>query len=258
VEEQLSAQIRTFRSQLERLIAHGRTLRSLLSADPSPADLAVARVWQRECGALVNEMSGGSKAHWLARAFGDAFMARDATGAAVEEVTPGEIVGRLLAVMEQASGALAQLDAAPLTSADPPAPRRFDFVHDAVLRPVLEQAYGDGSRALERADYRLALLTYAGILEAIVTDALHCEDEAVAGAGRPPGSIADWSFEVRLEIAEKASLIGSGCARLPEAARKYRDDPTLQAEGDAAISEREARQTAQVLHVVMRDLNPGR
>ena len=40
------------------------------------------------------------------------------------------------------------------------------------LRPVVERAYTDSRRALEQADYSLALLTSCGILEAIVTDAL--------------------------------------------------------------------------------------
>jgi hypothetical protein len=48
----------------------------------------------------------------------------------------------------------------------------------------------------------------------------------------------------------------AGWARLPAAARKYRDhsenDPSM------AISERDARQASQVLHVIMRDLDPGR
>ena len=122
---------------------------------------------------------------------------------------------------------------------------------------MLEQAYNDGRRALDQGDYELALLSYCGVLEAIVTDALEqkriSELAAVNVAG---GKIADWSFDARLNVAEKAGLIGRGCARLPAVARSYRDAGATASK--APISERDARVTGQVLHVVMRDLNPGR
>jgi hypothetical protein len=151
----------------------------------------------------------------------------------------------------------------PAVSASPeaPAPRRFNFVHNPELRPVLEQAYSDGRRALEQGDYELALLTLCGILEAIVTDALeHKGFSALTAMDTPPGKIADWSFETRLSVAEKTGLIRGGCARLPAVARAYRDLTDTNGEGGskAAISERDARLTGQVLHVVMRDLDPGR
>jgi hypothetical protein len=93
-----------------------------------------------------------------------------------------------------------------------------------------------------------------GVLEAIVTDALeHRGLSALIESGAPAEKISDWSFETRLTVAERAGLIRGGCARLPAVARAYRD-------GDAAVavSERDARVTGQVLHVVMRDLDPGR
>ena len=43
------------------------------------------------------------------------------------------------------------------TASEPPPPRRFDFVHDPELRPVLEQAYTDSRRALDQGDYDAAL-----------------------------------------------------------------------------------------------------
>jgi hypothetical protein len=43
---------------------------------------------------------------------------------------------------------------------------------------------------------------------------------------------------------------------LPEIARKYRDD--VGGASGTGVTERDAQRTAQVLNVVMRDLNPGR
>ena len=107
----------------------------------------------------------------------------------------------------------------------------------------------------------MALLTSCGILEAIVTDAL--EHKGLTRwpiPDMPAGKIGDWSFETRLAVAEKAGLIRGGCARLPEIARRYRERFPMATESAARkpVSERDARTTGQVLHVVMRDLDPGR
>ena len=137
-----------------------------------------------------------------------------------------------------------------------PAPHRFDFVHNPELRPILEEAYNDARNALEQGDYSVALLTFAGLLEAIVTDAL--QDRGKSGlqsATMPEGDIAAWPFDTRLNVAEQSGMIGRGCARLPAAARGYRE---LDVATRATITERDARLTGQVLHVIMRDLNPGR
>ena len=68
------------------------------------------------------------------------------------------------------------------------------------------------------------------------------------------------TFPARIAAAERAGLIRGGCARLPPVARAYRDG--ADADGTPApvgsISERDARIARQVLHVVMRDLDPGR
>jgi hypothetical protein len=61
------------------------------------------------------------------------------------------------------------------------------------------------------------------------------------------------SFDDRIAAAEAAGLIRGGCARLPAAARAYRDSRPA-----PAISERDAKVARQVLRVVMRDLDPGR
>lgn len=260
----LRAQIETYLSRLDGLVRRGRELRDALARDPSSSSaIAATRAWQEDCGVTVNQLSGGSKAHWLARSFSEAFLMRSADGTAVEEAPPVAILNRLLGVLEQAAGSLSRMEDGQVASVSPEAPpcRRFDFVHNPDIGPVLEQAYNDARRAFEQGDYQLALFTSCGILEAIVTDALeHKGFRALEAADAPAGRIADWSFETRLVVAEKTRLIRGGCARLPAVARGYRDiaNGNGQNGSKAAISEGEARLTAQVLHVVMRDLNPGR
>jgi len=94
-----------------------------------------------------------------------------------------------------------------------------------------------------------------------VTDALqHQGLDALQIEDVPAGEIHEWSFEGRLVVAERTGLIGRGCARLPAVARSYRDlrDMNREKQAKLSVSERDARQTGQVLHVIMRDLNPGR
>jgi hypothetical protein len=264
MDESLRAQIETYLSHLDGLIRRGRQVRDALAFNPSSKTaIAATRVWQEDCGVTVNQLSGGSKAHWLARSFSEAFLMRSAAGRAVDGAAPDEIVKRLLDVLGQAVASLSRTDdgAVIAASSEAPAPRRFDFVHNIDLRSVVEQAYTDSRRALEQEHYDLALLTSCGILEAIVTDALeHKGLSALDISDTPAGKIADWSFETRLAVAERAGLIRSGCARLPLAARKYRDLTDANGERGLkmAVSERDARLAGQVLHVVMRDLDPGR
>lgn len=258
MDEALQTQLEIYLSRLEGLIQRGRQLLDVLgkdSAEPAPADI---RIWQNECGIVIHELSGGSKAHWLSRAFSDAFLLRSSGGQAVEGASPKEIVRRLLSVLEQGVASLTQNSEAAISSASShaPPPRRFDFVQNTEIRPVLEQAYIDSRRALEEGRYDESLRTSCGILEAIVTDALEQKGRAALGAANaPPGAIANWTFETRLAVAEREGLVRGGWTRLPAAARKYRDQDEGHASG---ISESEARQTGQVLNVVMRDLNPGR
>jgi hypothetical protein len=260
MDESLRRQIETYLSQLDGLIRRGRMVHDTLAADPyNPSTIAATRVWQEDCGVTVNQLSGGSKAHWLARSFSEAFLMRSAAGHAVEGAAPVEIVKRLLDVLEQAVASLSRMDDGPdvngysSASSEAPLPRRFEFVHNPELRPIVERAYTDSRRALEEEDYNLALLTSCGILEAIVTDAL--EDKGLSALpGAPAGKISDWSFETRLAVAERAGQIRSGWARLPAVARTYRD----RTEADGEVSACDARRAQQVLHVVMRDLDPGR
>lgn len=269
MEESLRAQLETYLTHLDGLIRRGRQVLETLANDPSsPAAMGATRAWQEDCGVTINQLSGGSKSHWLARSFSQAFLMRSTNGEAVVGAAPTEIVKRLIAVLEQAVNTLSAMEdgsdvsaIAAVSASAAPAPRRFEFVHNSELKPVLEQAYIDGRRALEQQDYELALRTSCGILEAIVTDALeHRGQNALAGADAPAGKIGDWPFETRLAVAERTGLIRGGCARLPTAARTYRDHTNAGSENGAEskISERDARIAGQVLHVIMRDLDPGR
>jgi hypothetical protein len=263
MDENLRAQIESNLSHLDALIRRGRRICDSLAADPSDKSVLVAnRVWQQDCGVAINQLSGGSKAHWLARSFSEAFLMRGASGQVIEAVAPTEIAGRLVAVLEQAVSSLSRmLDGEGLSSSPTaaPLPHRFDFVHNAELRPVLEQAYSASRDAFEQHNYDLALVGFSGILEAIVTDALeHKGVNSMADEGSPSGKIADWPFETRLAVAESAGIIRGGCARLPDVARKYRDLAGADGRLQVSVSESDARRTTQVLHVVMRDLDPGR
>jgi len=227
---------------VDDLIRRGRQIKG------SPT-LDVIRPWQRDCAAAINQLSGGSKAHWLARAYSTAFLVRATDGGVVVEASASEIVDRILDVLAQAKSSLSSVEG--LAPQTPPAPtlRRFEFVHSAQLRPILAEAFAEGSRALDEGDFQAAFNTLCGILETIVTDEL--EHKGL--------TVSDWPFAARLEEARRAGLIGGGCARLPAAARRYRElaeDPGQA--GEAAISERDARVVRQVLLVVMRDLDPGR
>jgi hypothetical protein len=268
LEQSLQTQIETYLSHLDGLIRRGHHLRDTLAANPSDAAaIPATRQWQEDCGVTINQLSGGSKAHWLARSFSEAFLMRSPDGRAAQGAAPAEIVQQLLGVLGQAVVSLTQKDDGAIVSASStqPAPHRFDFVHNPEIRPVLEQAYADSRSALEKADYDFAMMTSCGILEAIITDALEqAGANALAASGAPVGKIADWSFTTRLDVAEKAGLIRSGCARLPAAARAYRDGMRdgINADGEnsskGTVSERDAKTAGQVLHVIMRDLDPGR
>jgi hypothetical protein len=257
--ESLESQIKTFVSRLDALILRGHQVRDALAKDPSdPSAVVAARAWQEECGVAINQLSGGSKAHWLARAFSEAFLMRSANGNAAEGAAPQAIVQRLLDVLAQAVTALSREDGGPvIIASENVPPRRFEFVHNTELRQVLEQAFTDSRLAMEQGDYDLAMRTSCGILEAIVTDALeHKGLSELAAAGAPAGKIGDWSFDERTAVAEKAGLIRGGCARLPAIARAYRDNSD---NGQTIkVTERDARIAGQVLNVIMRDLNPGR
>lgn len=250
---------------LARLTARGRQIAERLQTTPDSA--VDIRAWQQDVAVAVNELSGGSKQHWLSRAFSRAFLvsvpgaSRAAGGDPVTEVSPADIVERLLAVLAQARESLATmepLDTVATAPTSPPAVRRFDFVRNEELRPVLEQAYVESAQASEAGDFQRAFFTGCSILEAIITDALENRAAKVSAAEATANNAADrrvpdLSFDERIAAAESAGLIRGGCARLPPTARSYRNLPP-----DAIVSEREAKTVRQVVHVVMRDLDPGR
>jgi len=265
MDESLRAQIDSNLSHLNALIRRGRKLRDTLIEDPSSKSALVAnRAWQQDCGVAINQLSGGSKAHWLARAFSEAFLLREKSGEVIQTVAPAEIVERLVGVLDQAIISLSRMGDAQSGSALPvaaPLPRKFEFVNNAELRPVVEQAYADSRDALDRGEYEVALINSCGILEAIVTDALEftgLDALALVAAEIPAGAISDWSFNDRLAVAEDAKLIRGGCARLTDVARKYRDTNDANGNPNLNVTEQDARRAMQVLHVVMKDLDPGR
>jgi hypothetical protein len=257
MDETLRAQRDFALGQLEDLTRRGRQLSDALAAnaDDAPA-LAAARAWQQASAAAIHQLSGGSKAHWLSRAFSGALLIRSGEGGALVEANVGEIVDRILDVLLAAGASLVRMDdVAVASSTEAPARRRFEFVHNTRLRPVLEQAFVDSGRALEDGDVQLAFMTSCGVLEAIITDALeHASAFATGAADKRHTGLAESSFDQRIAAAEKSGLIRGGCARLPPIARTYR----AVAESDGPVSERDAKAVRQVLHIVMRDLDPGR
>jgi hypothetical protein len=241
MDKTLRAHVDASLDRIEDLMRRGRQIKVTPAVD-------VIREWQRDCAAAINQLSGGSKAHWLARAYSGAFLVRATDGGVVVEASPAEIVDRILDVLTQARTSLSRINglAPPAAAARPP--HRFEFVHNPQLRPILAQAYVDSARAVEEGDFECAFTTSCGILEAIITDAL--EDKGL--------NVSAWPLDARIEAAEREGLVGRGCARLPAAARRYRDVAGEEGDARAPISERDARVVRQVLLVVMRDLDPGR
>jgi len=259
----LQAQIDTYLSQLDGHSRRGRELAEALATNPADGSvIAATRAWQEELGVTINQLSGGSKSHWLARNFSQAFLMRSESGNATEGAALDEIVKRLIAVLGQAAASLQQGgngsgEARVSAWIEAPEPRRFEFVHKAELRPILEQAYIESRLSGRQGNFAEALRTSCGILDAIITDALeHYDFDALVASGAPVGKISDWSFQARVAVAEKAGLIRGGCARLPAIAWTYRDHGE---NGNApSLSESEALRAGQVLRVIMRDLDPGR
>src|SRR5258707_5228206 len=113
MDESVRAQIETYLSHLDGLIRRGRQLRDTLATGAgstwsppengpsSKSAIAATRVWQEDCGVTINQLSGGSKAHWLSRSFSEAFLMRPAAGSAVEGAVPPEIGKPLVNVLEQ-------------------------------------------------------------------------------------------------------------------------------------------------------------
>jgi hypothetical protein len=251
MDESLRHQRDTSLGRFEALIRRGREIKRARSVD-------AIRAWQQECAAAIHQLSGGSKAHWLARAYSSAFLVRSTDGGVVVEADAAEIVDRILGVLAQGAASLSRMDDVEAASSGArPRARRFEFVHDAELRPVLEQAFDDSRAALARGEFGVALILSCGVIDALLADALEHMISLQSAVGSPHSTM---TFEARIAGAERAGLIRRGCARLPPVARRYRDltDADGELRPDVTISERDARVAGQVLHVVMRDLDPGR
>src|SRR3954467_6042116 len=96
---------------IDSLIQHGEALQQQLAADATaPSDLNQVRAWQQQCAAAVTHLSGGSKAHWLSRAFSEAFLVRSIDGGAVVEAPALDIVRRLVDVLGRARASLLQME----------------------------------------------------------------------------------------------------------------------------------------------------
>ena len=264
--EQLSsvpAAIEAYRHRLDHLSAEGQQLRAALASSPDgTANVQALGVWQRECAATVSQLSGGSKAHWLSRAFSEALLVPAATAGSAGDTSVVTITDRLLSVLDSASRSLAGAVApASSDSAGIPPPRpRFTFIKNAALCSGLERAYLDAQEAFSRGKFTLSLMTSCSVLETIITDALERRGLGQLASHEPPaGPIVSWPFATRIVIAERAGLISRGCARLPPVAREYR--VLSETGGDRStdsISARDAKLASDVLHVVLRDLAPGR
>ena len=253
MDESLRHQRDTALREIEALIQRGCQIKAVGSVDAT-------RAWQRDCAAAVNQLSGGSKAHWLSRAYSEAFLVRSANGGVVVEAEAGEIVDRILDVLAQGVASLSRMDDVEAASTGaPPRPRRFEFVRNAELRPVLERAFDDSRDAFERGEFALALVLSCSVMESLLTDALDAAADAATDARRG-GPSGPPSFEQRIAHAEQTGIIRGGCARLPPVARVYHDltDESGELRAGVHVTEREARLAGQVLRVVMRDLDPGR
>src|SRR5258706_2168255 len=112
MDESLRSQVENYLSHLDGLIRRGRQLRETLKTgtgstwsppekDPSSKSIIAAlRVWQEDCGVTINQLSGGSKAHWLARSVSEAFLMPSTAGTAVADAAPHGIVQRTVHILE--------------------------------------------------------------------------------------------------------------------------------------------------------------
>jgi hypothetical protein len=263
-------------SHVESLIRRGQELQQRPDAPANGARADAIRAWQQQCADAIVHLSGGSKAHWLSRAFSDALLVRSIDGAAVVEAPAEDIVRRVVGVLARARTSLLQVDGDPSITAreadaasvdaGPYRPgleaaggQRFTFVHRSELQPILARAFADSGNAFERGDFGDALVLACGVLETIITDALEHAIEAAQPAGDGP-RVVDTAFAARIAAAERAGLIRGGCARLPRIGLAYRDllDEDGDLRADAIVTARDARVAGQVLRVVIRDLDPGR
>src|SRR5213082_377081 len=96
-------------SHIESLIRRGEELQQRDEA-VSAARIDAIGAWQRQCAAASVHLSGGSKAHWLSRAFSGALLVRSIDGAAVVQAPVEDIVRRVVDVLVRARDSLLQMD----------------------------------------------------------------------------------------------------------------------------------------------------
>src|SRR5258706_3503200 len=138
MDESLRSQVENYLSHLDGLIRRGCQLREALRKDPSSKSIIAAlRVWQEDCGVTINQLSGGSKAHWLARSFSEAFLMRSTAGTAVEGAAPDENVQRPIYFLEQDVSSLTGKGDGPIlfSSSQGPPPPPFYFLSHPQNRP---------------------------------------------------------------------------------------------------------------------------
>src|ERR1700682_572588 len=111
MDENLRHQRDTALGQIETLIRRGRQIGDTRVVEAS-------RAWQQDCAAAINQLSGGSKAHWLARAYSEAFLVRSALGGVIVEADATEIVDRILGVLAQGAASLSRMDEVAAASSD--------------------------------------------------------------------------------------------------------------------------------------------
>jgi hypothetical protein len=131
MDDNLRQQRDTALREIETLIERGCQIRAVGSVDAT-------RAWQRDCAAAVNQLSGGSKAHWLSRAYSEAFLVRSAGRGVVVEAEAGEIIDRILEVLAQGAASLSSMDAVAAASTSAPpraAPLRVRTQRGASTRP---------------------------------------------------------------------------------------------------------------------------
>ena len=160
--------------QLAKLERRGAELHASLMAgqDRPERDRARPASGNRTARPPSISSPAAARAHWLSRAFSDALLIRSAGAAALVEAEPAAIVLRIIDVLARARRSLSDMgDVAVASSAAPPAPR-FEFVHNATLKPILERALDESARAFDEHDFSRSLITSCSILESILTDAL--------------------------------------------------------------------------------------
>ena len=128
MDDSFRQQIATFEHRLSHLLRDGFDLQRTLPVEPGAPELEAMRAWQRECAATISQLSGGSKQHWLSRAYSEAFLLTVPDSSASAQVTAGEagvgtIVEGIIGVLRQAQSSLAEMRQSGVPNTDAPPAR---------------------------------------------------------------------------------------------------------------------------------------